>query len=264
MSTNFAESVTALILTHNEAANIGRVLAKLEVLRQVIVIDSGSDDETPGIVARHANAKLVVRPFDNHAAQWNFGLTASGIATEWVLALDADYLLSDALVAELAGLAPGADVAGYRAQFRYCIVGEPIRCGIYPPVVVLYRRSRAHYVQQGHTQRLVVDGRVADLKHPVLHDDRKPLARWLEAQKNYARLDADRLQDVEPGSLRWQDRVRLLIGVAPPLALLHVLLIRGGIRDGRRGLYYALQRAYAELLLSLELLERMLRRDGKR
>jgi len=54
------------------------------------------------------------------------------------------------------------------------------------------------------------------------------------------------------------------IVVAPPSMFFYVLLARGGIFDGWRGVYYALQRSYAELALSLELLDRRLggRRDG--
>ena len=143
MSVTFIDNVTALILTFNEAENIGRTLAKLKPFRRVIVIDSGSDDGTRDIIASHENVRVIVRAFDTHATQWNFGLIGAGIESEWVLALDADYVLSDELVTEIADLAPGDDVAGYRARFRYCVHGKTIRSGVYPPVVLLFRKSRA-------------------------------------------------------------------------------------------------------------------------
>src|SRR5262249_33693707 len=151
----------------------------------------------------------------------------------------------------------------YRVGFRYCVYGRPIRSGVYPPLVVLYRKGLATFVQEGHSQRIVLEGRVLPLTHPILHDDRKPIARWFEAQRSYARQDPDHLQSSARRELKWQDRVRLLIGVAPPLMFLYVYVLRGGILDGWRGLYYALQRAFAELLLSIELLDRKLRRASK-
>lgn len=260
MTTDFLDRVTALVLTYNEAPNIERTLSKLGELRRIIVIDSGSNDGTREIVATHSNAEAIVRPFDTHSKQWTFGLAQVGSESVWVLALDADHMLSDELVAEIAELSLGEDVSGYRIHFRYCVFGKAIRSGAYPPLVALYRKDRAKYIQDGHTQRVVVEGRIGELKSPIYHDDRKSLARWLDAQRSYARIEAENLEHADRMRLKWQDRVRLMIGVAPPLMFFYVYLIRGGFLDGRHGLYYALQRAYAELLLSIELLDGRLRR----
>jgi glycosyltransferase involved in cell wall biosynthesis len=259
MSGNFLDTVTAVVLTYNEAPNIGRTLSKLEELRRIVVVDSGSDDGTQAIVTRHRNAEVVARPFDNFANQCNFALGQTGLDTEWVLSLDADYVLTDALVEEMRGLSPREDVVGYRARFRYCIFGRPIRCGVYPPVIALFRRQGARYVQDGHAHRVVVDGRIGELSVRIDHDDRKPFSRWVESQRSYASHEADQLARSDRAALRPQDRIRVLIGIAPPLMFLYVFLVRGGFLDGWQGLYYALQRAYAELLLSLELLDRKLR-----
>jgi glycosyltransferase involved in cell wall biosynthesis len=259
MSANFLRDVTALVLTYNEAPNIDRTLGKLAGLRRILVIDSGSDDGTREIAARHERTTVVVRPFDTHAGQWAFGLSALDPEADWVLALDADYVLSDALIDEIAQISPRSEVSAYRMHFQYWILGKPIRCGAYPPVVALYRRNRARYVQDGHTQRVVIDGSIAELRNPTYHDDRKPLSRWLDSQRSYARIEADALSKADVRLLNWRDRLRTMIGVAPLLVFVYVLVARGGVLDGWRGVYYALQRAYAELLLSLELVERRLR-----
>jgi glycosyltransferase involved in cell wall biosynthesis len=263
MSTDFPSGITALLLTHNEAPNIERTLARLDWARRIVVVDSGSTDGTLEILARHANVAVHSRAFDRFADQWNFALKETGIDTDWVLALDADYLIPGEFIDELRHLDPLDGIDGYRVRFRYCILGRPIRCGAYPPVVVLYRRARGRYVQDGHTQRAQVEGRVADLESRIDHDDRKPLSRWLASQRDYARIEADHLARSDPTALSWQDRIRLLVVVAPPAMFAYVYFLRGGILDGRHGLYYALQRAYAELLLSLELLDRKLRRTTR-
>lgn len=260
MSVSFLDNVTALVLTYNEVANIERTLAPLAPLRRVVVIDSGSDDGTRDILARFPNVDVLTRPFDSFAGQCNFGLEQAGIDTEWVLSLDADYRLGPDLIAELAALHPDNPVTGYRARFRYCIHGRPIRSGVYPPVIVLFRKQGARYVQDGHAHRVIVTGATADLSARIFHDDRKPLVRWLQSQRTYAEKEAQHLQHQKRSTLRWQDRLRLMIGIAPPAMFAYVFVVRGGFLDGWRGLYYALQRAYAELLLSLELLDRRLRR----
>src|SRR5436853_2457479 len=82
------DSITPLILTYNEAANIGRTLEQLRWARDIVVVDSFSDDETVEIAGSFPHVRVFQRKFDNHGAQWNFGLSETGIATEWVLALD--------------------------------------------------------------------------------------------------------------------------------------------------------------------------------
>lgn len=249
------DRITPLILTWNEEANIGRVLEKLRWAREVVVVDSGSTDETRNICESFPNVRVVVRPFDSHAVQWNFGLKAAGIVSEWVLAMDADYVLTDDFIAELQRLMPGPHVSGYRMRFRYCIDGKPLSGTLYPPVIGLFRRELARYVQDGHTQRAVVDGPVGVLKAQVYHDDRKPLGRWLQAQDRYASLECDLLMRRSWSELRWQDRLRKLMFVTPWLVPLYCLTFGKGFMDGWHGLYYAMQRGVAEAILSLKLME---------
>ena len=249
------EHITPLILTCNEAANIGRTLERLAWAREIVVVDSFSNDETVEIASSFAHVRVIQRVFDGHRNQWEFGLRETGIKTPWVLALDADYVLTNDAVAELKSLNPNAETAGYRANFIYCMNGKELHSGIYPPVTVLYRRDAASYVQDGHTQRVVIDGRVEQLRSALLHDDRKPLSRWLHSQTRYAELEAQKLLAAEPKTLQLIDRLRLWSIILPPAMLFYCLIVRGGIFDGWPGFYYAFQRSLAELMLSLYLID---------
>src|SRR5262249_49907379 len=162
--------------------------------------------------------------------------------------------LSDALLEELPVLAPATGLAGYSARFVYWSLGRPLRGSLYPPKVVLFRRSRGRFVQDGHTQRLHLDGPAHELRAPILHDDRKGLARWLHSQAAYAELEAQRALAL-PGRHAWRDQLRRT-GVSPLLAALYVLFVKHCILDGRAGFYYATQRAIAEAILALKLWER--------
>jgi glycosyltransferase involved in cell wall biosynthesis len=247
------EQITPLILTFNEAPNIARTVDQLTWARQIVVVDSFSNDETLEILARYSQVAVLQRDFVSFADQCNYALDHANITTEWVVNLDADYVLTDELVNELRSLSPAEDVAGYRARFIYCVKGKRLRSGIYPRVTVLFRKHNARFVSDGHAHRVSVDGVVSDLKSPILHDDRKPLRRWLESQAQYAELEAQKLRDHD--DLTWTDRLRRLLVLAPPAMLLYCLLWRGGVLDGWAGFYYAFQRTLAELILSLHLLE---------
>ncbi|MGV8840417.1 MAG: glycosyltransferase family 2 protein [Bauldia sp.] len=250
------DDVTPLVITFNEAPNIGRSLDRLRWAKRVLVIDSGSTDGTQEIVARYPMAELVTHPFESFAAQCNFGLSL--VATAWCLSLDADYVLSEALVAEIGRLGDTAGTDGYRAAFRYCVRGRRLRGSLYPPRVVLHRTAGARYEDRGHGHAVVVAGAVGDLRGTIDHDDRKPLSAWYAAQLRYARAEAVHVLAASPGGLSWPDRVRRNAVVAPFLVLLYVLFAKGCILDGRAGWLYALQRMLAEILLAIELTDRRL------
>lgn len=249
------DQITPLILTYNEAPNIGRTLERLTWARDIVVVDSFSTDDTLEIASSFSQVRVFQRAFDCLRNQWEFGLRETKINTSWVLALDADYLVTSDAIAELDSLTPDTFTTGYSASFVYCINGQELHSGIYPPVTVLYRREAASYVQDGHAQRVVIDGPVRQLGSPFLHDDRKPLSRWLHSQTLYAELEAAKLMTTSREDLNLTDRLRLCFVIAPAAALFYCLFIRLGIFDGWRGFYYAFQRSLAELMLSLYLLD---------
>ena len=277
-------SLTPIILTFNEEANIGRTLGALRWANEVIIIDSGSTDRTIEIAkAEHPNVQVVQRSFDSFAGQCNFGL--SKIETEWVLSLDADYELSPQLSAEIQALDATDELSGFSVEFEYRIYGHALRASVYPRRTVLYRRDCARYKEEGHAHRVVVGGLIGRLVGKIYHDDRKPLSRWIQEQDRYAKLEAKHLlrsrsselgvRSSEDGSayaqgygatrpaaagekdrteLSVQDRLRLKIFFAAPAMFFYLLFGRGLILDGWPGWFYVAQRTIAELLLSMRLL----------
>jgi len=255
------KDTTPLILTADEESNIFRTLDCLAWAREIVVVDSFSADATLEVANRYPNVRFVQRKFDSHSQQWNFGLKDTGISSEWVLALDADYLVPEALAREMDQLRPADDVSGYSARFIYCVEGTPLTSTAYPPVTVLFRRALAEYEQDGHTQRLRLAGKVLPLANQILHDDRKPLHRWISAQSRYMRLEAAKLENRRFAELSTQNRLRKCIVIAPIAMFLYCMIVKRNILDGRAGLFYALQRTAAELILSLYLLQAKLKRD---
>jgi glycosyltransferase involved in cell wall biosynthesis len=252
------DEITPLLITYNEAANIGRTLDKLRWAKRIVVIDSGSTDESLAIMKTCAQVEVIEHAFVDFASQCNFGLNQ--ITTRWVLSLDADYQLSDTLIEELASLQPSDGVFGYRARFVYRVHGHPLRGTLYPPRTVLYRKDRGQYRQEGHGHRVSGTGQVLPLRGVIYHDDRKPLARWAESQRRYAREEAEYLLAREPRSLGRTDRLRRMGWPAPLGVLPYTLLLKGCLFDGWPGWYYGFQRLAAETLIALEINDRRLRR----
>jgi glycosyltransferase involved in cell wall biosynthesis len=249
------DQITPVILTYNEAPNIQRTLDTLRWAREIVLVDSHSDDATVTIASQFPQVRVLKRRFDRHQNQWNFALKETGITSEWVLAIDADYVLTPELVEEMKALRPPMGVNGYQARFVYCVHGKPLRGSAYSPVTVLYRRERAAYQQDGHTQRVVIDGDVRELHSPILHDDRKPLTHWLNSQNRYMCLEMEHLLEAEKVGLNFPDRLRKTRVLFPFAIFFYCLFFKGAIRDGWAGVYYAFQRMLAEILLALYLIE---------
>jgi hypothetical protein len=207
-------------------------------------------------LAGNPRVAVYQRRFDCLANQWNYGFREAEIDTPWVLALDADYQLTEALVEEIARLdPPGEGMSGYVISFVYCVFGKPLRGTLYPASKYLFELDKVHCIQDGHAHRFVVDGKVRPLSGKIHHDDRKPLSRWIRSQDSYMQIEKDVIRGTPWGELSWSDRVRKMRIVSPFLIFLYVLFVKGVVLDGRAGLYYALQRLLAEALLMVYLIE---------
>jgi glycosyltransferase involved in cell wall biosynthesis len=253
--------ITPLVLTYNEEPNLRRCLETLRWAQQIVIVDSGSTDATAVIAAEFANARLVVRPFDDHTSQWNHGVDE--VLTGWVLALDADYVLGPDFAKELEALPVAPSCDAFFASFRYLVFGRALRACLYPPRAVLFRKDRCRYRKDGHTQILHISGQTAFLTTRIDHDDRKPLTRWFMSQDKYAKLEAEKLLSLPTAELSLQDRIRRTMILGPVLVFFYTLLLRGTILDGWHGWFYTLQRTVAEMMLSLRLLEKQLAADSR-
>lgn len=245
--------ITPIILTFNEEPNLDKLLRSLRAFPQVLIIDSFSTDRTSDIAASYPAVTFQCRKFDNFANQWNYGLEQ--VKTDWVLCLDADYELPSDFLTSLQKLEPDSLLEGYLINFKYAIYGRILRCGIYPSRVIFFRKSKAQFFNDGHSQALNPQGKVETIRAPIIHDDWKDMNRWVANQLHYSRAERDKLIHCGKENLSLPDRLRLLFPLAPVAMLFYVLIWRRGLLDGWTGLFYALQRVLAELMIGLFILE---------
>jgi len=238
--------ITPVVLTFNEEDNIARCLAGLHWAEKIIVLDSGSTDETESICRSNPRVDWRVRSFDTFAGQWNH---ARGLVeTPWMLALDADYILSPEFPGILQGLEAG-NTSAWLVPFVYGVDGHPLRATILPPRPTLFRPGNVEALEDGHSQIFLTSGEVGDFPCAILHDDRKPFARWWANQKKYARQEAQKLRTVPWKLLPPQDKLRRATPLAPAAMAVYCLLVKGLILDMPHGWVYTAQRVLAELLL---------------
>ena len=258
---SFIKDITPVILTYNEIDNIKQTIDSLSWANDIVVVDSGSTDGTLDFLNSQSNVRVFFRNFDLHANQWNFAITDTKISTNWVLALDADYVLPGAFIDELINLEPKVGCIGFKVKFKYVLGNKILLGSMYPPGIVLYKVKNGLYFQDGHTQRLHISGgHVAFIQSFVFHHDKKSLSRWLGSQLAYAKLESSMilLKVANKSKLSLKDRIRLMFIVSPLVTPIYFLIVKGGIFNGVHGIFYALQRSLVEIIIALYLIE-----DGK-
>lgn len=258
--------VTVLIGTKNEGANIARCLGSLTPAAEVIVVDSRSVDATPAI-ARGAGARVV--DFDyagGYPKKRQWALDSLEIATPWILLIDADEVVPDALwreIAEAVGRNEGP--SAYLITKGFHFLGRRFRFGGFSfGAVLLIRPGKARFEQVAEGacggldmeihERVIVDGPVGRLSTPLIHEDFKGLAAYLDRHNRYSTWEA-KLRRLALASGTYgestiaprlfgnaQERRRFLkqfamrVPCEPALWFVYHYFIRLGFLEGRRGL----------------------------
>lgn len=243
----------ALILTKDEEPNLKRVLDKLTWLEKVVILDSYSTDATLDIAASYTNTVVVQRPFDSFASQCNYGLAL--LDSQWVLSLDADYVLTDEFIEETKKYVTSGDKAAYATSFKFMVFGKPLLKDNTTARPVLFRKEAGSYFDDGHAHRLLLKGEQGDYKSIILHDDRKSLTRWLNNQNGYSIKECHKLMHPGEGGLPLSGKIRKTKIFAPFIVFFYSLFIKGLIFNGWRGWHYVLQRTMVEIVIALRLIE---------
>jgi glycosyltransferase involved in cell wall biosynthesis len=227
--------LSAIIITKDEAANIGDCLGSLAFCDERIVVDGGSRDDTVRL-ARQKGARVETNEWKGFGLQKNYALSlANG---DWVLSIDADERVTPELARTIRAAMDGS-ADGYEIPRRSSFCGRMMRhSGWFPDRVLrLFRRGRAHFTDDAVHERVVCDGVVARLKEPLLH---YPVARLEDAIRRidqYSTLGAEKL--IASGR-----RVSALSGVLHGAGtFLRVYLLKLGFLDGTAGFMLAVANA---------------------
>lgn len=99
MNLNLLQKLSVLIITLNEEANMQPLLADLDFVEEVIVVDSYSTDKTKSITQSFSNVRFIENQFESYSSQRNFAISQA--KNDWILFLDADERLTPALKKEI-------------------------------------------------------------------------------------------------------------------------------------------------------------------
>ena len=185
--------VSVVIVAQDEERTIGDVLEAMKPLAtELIVVDSGSTDDTVKIAVSHG-AKVCHQKWLGYAAQKNFAI---GLAScEWILSLDADEVVTQSLcneIIDVLGNGVPANVAGFKLPRVLFIGGTAVRRGgFYPDAQLrLFRKDKGRFKDRIVHEAMEVDGDVIKLKNDINHFSYETEAEFARAMDKYARLSA--------------------------------------------------------------------------
>lgn len=238
--------ISAIVLTENEEKNIEKCLKSLRWCNEVIVIDDGSSDRTVNI-AKEAGCKVYNRYLDNFSNQRNFGLSkASG---EWVLFVDADEIISEALAFEISNII-SAWTNGVENKYKGFYIlridiiwDKELKYG--ESGIKLLRLARKHAGKWKGVvhERWKINGLAGTLKNPIIHYPHQSIADFLKEINYYTSLRAKEL---------YLNNIKSNIFsiIIYPLGKFIVnYFIKKGILDGTLGLVHALIMSFHSFLV---------------
>ena len=252
--------LSIFLITHNEADRLAMVLQAIEGLsNDVVVVDSGSTDETVAIAEEHG-ARVFHRDWTGYGAQKRFA--EDQCQHDWLLNLDADEMLTPTLAGEIKALFADGDPApgAYRLRILNLYPGDakPRPFANDYNVVRLYHRSVGRYRDDPVYDRVVLGNGVVpgQLTAPIHHHS---ITSWFHMVDK-----ANRFTSHEIGKLaakpRWVLKLRLVSEM--PLQFLRNYLLRGHVLGGWKGFVFALNTAYLRTLRIAKALEAQGRTPG--
>lgn len=244
------EKLSAIIITKNEAANIRSCLESVSWADEIIVVDSGSIDDTVNICKALGAQVYATNDWPGFGMQKNRALSyATG---EWVLSLDADERVTPQLRTEIESTLndPGVHAA-FRIPRLSSFCGKYMRhSGWYPDYVTrLFRRGTARFSDDLVHESLIVNGSAGKLRQPLMHETFHDLDELLTKINHYSTAGALMLSEKNKKAT-----LKKAVGRAV-WAFIRTYILRAGFLDGREGFMLAVSTAestyyrYAKLML---------------
>ncbi len=234
MLSSMPNTLSVVLITLNEAANLPRTLASVRGLGDIIVVDSGSTDATFDI-ARKFGAQVFSEPWKGFGPQKNSAISRA--TTDWILSLDADEELSPALAGEIKAL-----LAGHPAFNAYLIprlnhfLGHPLKHGGYwpDPKLRLFRRGAARFSERPVHEAMESNEPVGRLREPLIHHCYPTLDEYIEHMNRYSTINAQMLVDSGRAGRSWPWLV-WNAALNPAATFVYNYIFRLGFLDGRAG-----------------------------
>lgn len=239
-----------MLPTYNCEKTVRDTLESVKWADKIFVVDSFSTDRTLDICREYTDW-IVQHEYVNSAAQKNWGMDQ--ITTEWTLQIDSDEQLEPELSAEIQQrLAEPDQPDGYTMRIKNLIWGKWVKsCGYYPNAQVrLFRSAKGRWTTREVHARLQGLETIRPLEHHILHNDMSDISAELQQFSRQVVVWESNELIKKNRRWRWRD-----VTLRPIAIFLLVYFRRGGYRDGFRGFYLSVYRAFYSFMTYARLYE---------
>lgn len=223
--------ISALIITLNEAKNIASVIENIDFADEIIVVDSFSDDHTVSIAESYPDVTVYQNKFIDFTTQRNFALSKA--KHEWILFLDADERLTDALKNEISLTLKQENTAdAYFFYRKFMFKGKPLQFSGWQTDknIRLFKNSKSEYTEERLVHEVLkVNGTTSRMNNKLIHYSYSSYKSYKSKMLSYAKLKAKELHQkgVKPNAFHFI--------IKPAYKFLYDYIIRLGFLDGRKG-----------------------------
>lgn len=228
--------LSIIIITKNEAHDIRATLESIKWADEIVVLDSGSTDNTVAI-CREYTAKVYETDWPGFGPQKNRALNYA--AGDWVLSIDADERVSPELKQEIQQALINTHYDGFYIPRKSTYCGKLINYGAWSKdkKLLLFKRTHGKFTDDVVHERLIVTGKIGKLIHALYHDTYQDLSEMLEKMNSYSSYSAQqRSEKNKPG------------GLFPAIthglwAFIYSYFLKLGLLDGKEGFMLAFSNA---------------------
>jgi hypothetical protein len=279
--------VSVIVPVRNEAHNLPRCLASLGEFAEVCVVDSQSTDATIEIAREHGAQVVQFHYQGGWPKKRQWAMDTLPLTNDWILLLDADEVLTPALIAEMRRSIERPEINGYYIRLRMYFLGRVLNhgdAGFWK--MSLFRRGKGKYECRLKDQdasmadmevheHVRIDGATARLHHPLIHHNVESLSRYMQKHDEYSNWEARVLLGEEAGAdqiasslfgtqaqrRRWLKQKLFALPGSPVLLFAYRYFFRLGFLDGIPGLIYCGFQAIQMFHTKAKIYELRLRKD---
>ena len=252
--------ITVIVSVKNEALNLPSCLDKLIRFAQIIVVDSGSTDDTITIAKSKGAEVLHFEWNGKFPKKRNWALQNANLRHEWILFLDADEFVTEAFVNEVAVKTLNPNFNGFTIHFENYFMGKKLRYGYGFQKSALFRKSKGSYEKIDEDlwshldmevhEHPIIEGKVGVINAKVIHKDFKSLEHYIAKHNAYSSWEAQRylqLKQAKNNNLSLNQKIKyglLTSGLLPAVYFFGAYFLKLGFLDGKEGFYLARFKAH--------------------
>ena len=222
--------LSIVILTFNSQKYLSKVLNSCTFADEVLIVDSGSNDNTIEIAKTFNNTKILNQKWLGFGKQKQAGVNAT--SNEWVFVLDSDEIITDELKEEIISTCNNPTCKAYFIPRLNYFFGEPIRrCGLYPDITLrLFDKNFASFSKDEVHEKVITKEKCGTLKNHMLHFAYENIEEFITKQNRYSSLNA---------------KDRLLKALFNPYwTFFKIYFLKLGFLEGKRG--FVIAKLYAQ------------------